>query len=129
MIPKDLTLEVVPRKLGSFRVGESLHLRVHPKTIRVGCDLLAGSGCRGLAIFHRGWLGSVLPKIQASLEDDVQGRLFSEPRQNGPWKLNKKTPKILKTLVSKDKVGSTRPGPKQQETSLPASQGASHLHL
>lgn len=54
--------------------------------------------CQGLAILQLGWLGSALPRRQAGLEDAVQGRLFSEPRQNGPGEAEHTAPKIFKTV-------------------------------
>lgn len=85
--------------------------------------------CRGLAILQLRWLGSVLPRIQARLEDVVQGRLFSEPRQNGPGEAEHTAPKILKTVPGEQRQGGkhqTWPGAAE---SLSSSFPGSHLDL
>lgn len=90
MVPIDLTLEVVPEKLGSFRDKESLHLRAHLKTK----SWVLCSGRKWLLRSGHPPLRAVLQKIQASLEDAVRGRLISPPRQDGPAEAEQKGPEV-----------------------------------
>lgn len=96
MIPKDLTLEVVPEKLG-FRDRESPTSESASKNKELGAIFWQEVAAEIWPSSSEGWLASVLPKIQASLEDGMQSRLISQPRENGPAQAEYKVPKILKT--------------------------------